>query len=544
MTVVCVTAALFAGFSLVTVPAFAGDDDDDLEKRVEALERKAALDRVQFTGDLRITADSIDATLAEHFDGLALQKGIVDTLFYYGATGSFPMGPGDVSNFIAGHYGDYLFFKDTLTFDKLKQMFGMFPPEAQGALMGMLLPGTYVPEQDWKNEIMYTTRMRLNMRAKVMDDISFTGRLTMYKTWGDSTGVQVFNGSPNSFTLDGSNAGVPNSDILRVDRAYFDWRNIGGSKWYLSVGRRPSTNGPPLEMRDAELRQGTPLGHVVNYQFDGITLGRSLDWLPGNTFRFCYGVGFESGFGNAEQLTAPADRLNDVHMGGINWDIYNTDEMLIQATVMGAFGVTDGFNGLIVLPADPVTGDAVPAPIVMRYTPSANLGDIYLADLLIERNEPGFSWFFSGAYMQSKADGVTTPFGGLFSDPFEAPEDQDGWSVYAGVRVPVASSSYLGLEYNQGSEYWFNFTQGADDIVASKLATRGSAYEAYWIKEFKIGLGRARTNLRLGAIYYDYEYSGSGWHVGRPKQLDEMPILAFPTYSKALDVRLSLFMKF
>ncbi len=318
-------------------------------------------------------------------------------------------------------------------------------------------------------------------------------------------------------TIDGSNAGTPNSDIVRVDRAYFDWRSLGGSKWYLSVGRRPSTYGPPLEMREAELRQGTPAGHVVNYQFDGITLGYNLsDWLPGNTFRFCYGLGFESGFGGDDQLRAPADRLDDVHFGGINWDLYNTDEMKIQATILGAWGVTDGFSGLVVMPANPVTGDSTP-PMVMRYSPSANLGDIYLANFLVERHESAFSWFFSGALMESKADPVTTPFGGLFSDPFETPVDQDGWSIYAGVQVPVASSSLLGFEYNHGSEHWFNFTQGADDLVAAKLATRGNAYEAYWIKEFRPGLGRSRANLRFGAIYYDYEYSGSGWHVGRPK---------------------------
>ncbi len=461
--------ALLMGL-FIMVPAtfgFGGDDTDELKKRIEKLERKAAQDRVKFTGDLRVTGDSIDGTLAERYDGLALQKGVVDTIFFFGATGMFPTGPGDVRQLIASHYGDYLYFKDNLTFGQLKEMFGMFPPEAQGALMQMLLPSTFVPEQDYSNDIMYTTRLRLAMHAKVMDNIDFAGRMTMYKTWGDSTGVQVFNGLPNSFTLDGTNAGTPNSDLVRVDRAYFSWKNLGkNDRLYLSIGRRPSTNGPPLHVRDNELRQGTPNAHVVNYQFDGITIGYSLKhWLPGNTFRFCYGLGFESGHGNGDQLKAPADRLDDVHMGGINWDIYNTDEMNIQLTALGAFDVTDGFNGLLVLPADPVTGDTIPAPVVLRYTPSANLGTIYLADLLLERNEVNFTWFLSYAYMTSRPDNVTTPFGGMFSDPFETPEDQDGWSLYAGIRVPVGETSQLGFEYNKGSQYWFNFTQGAEDIV-------------------------------------------------------------------------------
>ena len=36
------------------------------------------------------------------------------------------------------------------------------------------------------------------MDAKVAKNVNFTGRLSMYKPWGDSTGVQVFNGQANS----------------------------------------------------------------------------------------------------------------------------------------------------------------------------------------------------------------------------------------------------------------------------------------------------------------------------------------------------------
>ncbi len=133
----------------------------------------------------------------------------------------------------------------------------MFPPEMQQALMPVLLPATAVEPYDADNSLMYTTRLRLGIDAKVADNVKFTGRLSMYKTWGDSTGVQVFNGQSNSFNIDGNTTGVPNSDILRVERAYFDWTDIGGSDLYLSIGRRPSTGGPPLHLRDGELRGGS-----------------------------------------------------------------------------------------------------------------------------------------------------------------------------------------------------------------------------------------------------------------------------------------------
>ncbi len=559
----------FAVLALIAIPLSGGvvmaDEKDkeqieELEARIQKLEMQNARDRIQFTGDLRTTADSISATLAPRVDGLKLQKGMVDTLFYAGANmGAFPMSYGDVQNFIAANYADYLYFQNGLTFDWLKnQVTGIASmPGGQdmiNGLFGMLMdpvagvPGIMVPEQDYDNDLVYTTRLRLNMNADVKENVSFTGRLGMYKSWGDSTGVQVFNGQTNTFSLDGSDVGVPNSDILRVERAYFDWKKMGGSNWYLSIGRRPSTYGPPLQVSDNELRQGTPNGHVVNFQFDGITLGRALGWSPGSTFRFCYGVGFEAGIGSGAELKAPADRMDDVMLGGINWDIYHTDDMFIQTTILGAWDVTDGFNGTLVLPTDPVSGNPINAPVVLRYTPSAHVGDIYLADFLVERNEGPFTWFASLGLMTSDPDEtVTTPFGGLFSDPLlDTPESRDAWSAYAGIRFNATDSDMLGLEYNHGSKYWFNFTQAADDLVGSKLATRGDVIEAYWLHEFKEGFGRARLKFRLGAMHYSYNYTGSGWQLGAPKKIDDlMPVMsAFPTYSDALDIRAAITAKF
>jgi hypothetical protein len=104
----------------------------------------------------------------------------------------------------------------------------------------------------------------------------------------------------------------------------------------------------------------------------------------------------------------------------------------------------------------------------------------------------------------------------------------------------------LGLEYNHGSKYWFNFTQAADDLVGSKLATRGDVIEAYWLHEFKEGFGRARLKFRLGAMKYDYNYTGSGWQLGAPKKIDDLipAMSAFPTYSEALDIRAAITAKF
>ena len=46
---------------------------------------------------------------------------------------------------------------------------------------------------------------------------------------------------------------------------------------------------------------------------------------------------------------------------------------------------------------------------------------------------------------------------------------------------------------------------GADDVVGSKLATRGHAGEAYYIFDINPNMF-----IKLSGIYYDFEYTGSG----------------------------------
>ncbi len=528
-----VAATLLPALALRAQEAPATPEDDsqqkveELEKRIQKLERDAALDRVRFSGDYRFEAHSIDASVPSHFDGLKLQNQVVNTLFYAQNTGQFPPGTAAVGDFIRSHYADYLYFTQNLTFDQLKQAIGQFPPQAQQQLYGLLLPGVQVPAYAADNSILYTNRLRLRMDADVAKNVSFSGRLGMYKVFGDSTGVQVLNGQPTSVNIDGTTAGVPNSDILRVERAYFSWNKIGGSPLYLSIGRRPSTEGAPLTLRNDEPRGGTPLGALINYQFDGITVGYGLG--EHSTARICYGLGYESGFGNGDILKLPQDRLKDAHFIGLNWDVIETDDNFVQITLARAIDVTDGFNGLVVLPNDPVTGAPVPAPIVMRFTPSTNLGDLDLGSIIAMRKQGPFDVFAAFSFNRSKPDPVTTPFGGFFSDPFETPEEQTGTMWYAGARYSFNENrTKLGVEYNRGSKYWLNFAVAEDDIVAPKTATRGDVVEAYLTHRIT-----PRFIVKAAYIKYWYDYSLSGWQVGAPKALDENPILGLPTYDKA-----------
>lgn len=516
-------------------------DVKDLTDRMNQSERRNALDRLNWSGDYRFQAYSYLSHIPNHFDGMQLQNLVVRSMFYMQTNqGQMPASVADINNNVAAHYSDYQYFTNNLTFSQLKAAMGQFPPQMQQALMGMLMPSTYVGGYNDDNRILYTNRLRLNLDSKVSENVSVTARLSMYKVFGDSTGVQVFDGQPQTMAIDGTTARVPSSDLLRVERAYFTWNHIGGTPLYLSIGRRPSTEGPPMQYREDEERGGTPSGSLIDYQFDGITVGYHIGEKM--ALRACYGLGYESGYGNGNVLQFPADRLKDVHLFGGNLDLYTTDKSLVQLTMARAWNVTDGFNGEVVLPVNPITGDSVGAPVIMRYTPSVNLGNINLYGLNLTHRLGPMDLYSSFNWSSVRPNGESSPFGGLMSDPFDTPVDRDGHMVLVGLRFNLPKNdgrTKIGFEFNQGSKYWFNFAQAADDIIAPKTAARGEVYETYLTHRIS-----DRFILKGGYLRYNYTWSGSGWHVGAPKKLSDTPLLGFPTYDNANVVQMALIARF
>ena len=115
-------------------------------------------------------------------------------------------------------------------------------------------------------------------------------------------------------------------------------------------------------------------------------------------------------------------------------------------------------------------------------------------------------------------------------DPFETPVNRTGYMGLGGIRYNFKNDerTKFGFEFNHGSQYWFNFAQSADDIIAPKTNTRGNVLEAYLTHRIN-----DRFIVKADYIKYLYDYSGSGWHVGAPKSLDSTPVLGFPTYTSA-----------
>ncbi len=455
---------------------------------------------------------------------------------------------------------------------------GFFTPYASGGfnnaslsqiqqrIQNMAMAGMIPPTEkfDADNDVIFTNKFHVNMHAKVNDQLSFSGRMAAYKVFGDSSGVKFNQGSLGDVTMDGNTSSLPHGDTMRLERAYFlynnYWKNIPVS---FSLGRRPSTYGPPLEYANYSLEAGSPLGTIINWQFDGASLNFGLEEVTGiygAALKFCYGVGFEGDWGNSYSLEASQPDVDDVHMFGFIATLFDDDSTSAVLNYAHAWDITDGFTGLTVMPftvaKNPATGlytfEQNTGGYISRMQPSTEIGDWDAASLLLRKNlydtfEKDIDLFLALSWSHTSASQISAnPFyeimgQGLLSSNGNL-EDRDGYSLYAGAIFPMPFNARLGLEYNWGSKYWFNFTGAEDSLVGSKLATRGSVYEGYYIQPI---FGQ-NFFVKLGTRYYDYKYTGSGNPLGAPENISELNALnaLFPVADKVWDGYLSATVRF
>jgi len=114
----------------------------------------------------------------------------------------------------------------------------------------------------------------------------------------------------------------------------------------------------------------------------------------------------------------------------------------------------------------------------------------------------------------------------LLGSFFDTPENKDGYSFYGGVRYDFPSAPFkVGLEYNYGTKNWIGLTPGHDELYLSKLAARGHVVEAYTIWDIPAGeiLSKyGKAFMRLGWQHYNYDYTGSGFWLGEPLDIEEL----------------------
>ncbi|MEA1919939.1 MAG: DUF3373 family protein [Campylobacterota bacterium] len=406
------------------------------------------------------------------------------------------------------------------------------------------------------NDALITNRLWLNMNWKATDNLSFTGQLAYNKAFGNRSG---FNGGIAGFeTFDWITNENAYDDVLRVRSAFFFYRNdtfIGTDiPWTFSIGRRPSTNGNLINLRDDD-KAASPMGHTINVEFDGLSSKFSfaeLTGVSGMYVKLCAGRGGTNANAKfftvdpqtgAPSMTAPYatndDDIPDIDLVGLIFVPYNDGQYKIGTQYYYASNLIDAD----MQSCSDSEGNPYPC-----FKGMDNVGGMHAFTANLKIDGIGDEWsdflddttlFISGAW--SMTDPKEGGQGMLGSQ-----DAKTGSSFWIGTQFPslISEDGRWGLEYNKGDKYWRSITYAEDTNIGSKIAARGSAYEAYITEP----LHEDVLSFQLRFTYIDYDYSGSNGFFGSapgstPYDISDIkdgmygPDMAAMTVDTAQDIR-------
>ena len=390
-----------------------------------------------------------------------------------------------------------------------------------------------------EKKALFTNRLWLNMEYSPNPQNVFKGQLSMYKAYGADFG-QREDLSLNGFGFRGAGFDtfdwITNEALrdgrLSVRQAY--WLYLGEKflgadiPWSFSLGRRPSTGGFLANLRNDDIAQ-SPLGHIINVEFDGLSSKLDLSnitGVPGMSFKICMGLGSTNAVPRLGNLSSTdyskstgkkldgSDILEDTQLAGFIFEPYNDGQFIVKTTAFKAFNMpgfdSPGFAGAF------QGGKA-------GFSQNGNMLGAAISVMVDGLTEEGFladtKIFGSFAWSETDPDGnkymlgldptaLRFPAG---SPGFGAKEGEakSGTSYWIGAQIPVTEDGVFGLEYNHGSQYWRPFDYGEDTLGGSKLATRGDAIEAYFTYQINDALSAQVRYTRM-----DYDYAGSNGFFG------------------------------
>jgi hypothetical protein len=361
------------------------------------------------------------------------------------------------------------------------------------------------------NDAFMTNRLWLNMNWAATKNISFTGQLAYNKAFGARSGAQ--NGVYETFDwIANENA---YDDTIRVRSAYFLYKNdtflTADIPWTFSIGRRPSTNGHLVNLRDDD-HASSPMGHSINVEFDGLSskfVLENVTGIDGMYVKFCAGRGMSNAKPRIDSTPYASDKGTspDIDLAGLIFVPYDNGQYSLNTQYYYANNLMDAVDL-----DDPTQG-------------LKTVGGLhsFTANIIANGIGDGINDFLDDTvFFVSGAVSVTDPSkngGGMLGrlDP------KTGYSYWVGTQFPslISEEGRWGVEYNHGSKFWRSMTYGEDTNVGSKLATRGDAYEAYFTEP----LIEDVLSMQVRYTYIDYAFSGSngffGDTTGTPLSMDQ-----------------------
>lgn len=383
-----------------------------------------------------------------------------------------------------------------------------------------------------KNDAFMTNRLWIDMGYKATNNLSFIGQLAYNKAFGERSGAS----DPQTASLEAfdwiSNENAYD-DAIRVRTAYFLWQDTQfmglDMPWTFSIGRRPSTNGQLVNLRDDDTAS-SPLGHAINVEFDGASSQFTLNKTTGTSVKLCLGRGMSNA---APKFTstpytdvAKADGGNsNIDIAGLIFTPYDDKQYKLSSMYYYADNLIDTVN-----PMDYTAG--------FDTVGGMHSGTVYASAKGIGKNLGSF--LDDTTVFASFAFSKTDPKDGAPQGMLGETESKTGTSFWVGTQFPslISEDGKWGVEYNHGSKYWRSMTYGEDTNIGSKLAARGDAYEAYFTEYLVDDI----LSMQLRYTYIDYKYSGSngffGDNTGTPMEISNTMGNASMYVDKAQDIRL------
>ncbi len=370
-----------------------------------------------------------------------------------------------------------------------------------------------------KNDLM-ALRLWLNMAYAPDANNVFKGQLSMNKAFGAKfQEPALFN------YFDWTNNESLGDNALKVRQAY--WLYLGEKAfgldmpWTFSLGRRPSTGGFLANLREDDPAQ-SPLGHVINVEFDGLSSKLDLSkitGIQGMSIKLCMGQGSTDSqpLVGTPTPNARTGGIDDIKLGGFIFEPYNDGQFITKATWYRGYDVPDA-------------NFAADGQTLEGFTQVGDQSGGAFSVMVDGLTEDGIlsetKVFGSIAYSKThpKGTGAIGPdmMGGTMEYPgmLGSIESKTGTSYWVGAQAPVLGGK-LGVEFNHGSKYWRPFTYAEDTMAGSKIATRGDAWEVYYTYQITEALSAQARFTQM-----DYDYSGSngffGSTTGAPMKIDDI----------------------
>ena len=412
-----------------------------------------------------------------------------------------------------------------------------------------------------ENNALLTNRLWLGMAYKADDNSSFHGKLSYNKAFGDTANHSQSNTNPGYADFDWVTNENATDNTIKLKEAYwlYTQEKLFGTNipWAASVGRRPSTDGLPINIRNDQ-QANSPLSHVVDVEFDGFSIKfdtQEAIGLTGSWLKICGGRGLTNAVPRFDMFkpaySTDDDKNVNVDMLGFIAVPYDDGQYSIHFNYAHAWNLI-GFDGQSLNNFNTAyynystSPSATTAYNLQMATPAfKDVGDIDFATILFKTEGIGngiSDYLDNTIAFASFATSKTDPnsLGMLGST-----DSENGYSVWLGVNAPCPLTpdiAKIGFEWNKGSKYWRSMTYGEDTYAGSKIATRGQAWEVYRNQQLTKSL-----TWGVSYVFMDYDYTGSNSFFGAdgtPMTMSQAQAAGQNPVAEAQDVRTYIRYKF